>query len=549
MRKILSIIIAAALLILPVASATASSGGPEKLDEIIDGVADYVLRTVKTPKVGTAGGEWAVIGLARSGYDVPDSYFEDYYALVEKYVADSDGLLSAVRYTEYSRIILSLSAAGYDPKDVTGYDLTAPLGDLEGVCAQGVNSLIYALLALDSKDYPNELREAFIAEILRRELDGGGWNLSGGISAETKKQPPDPDVTGMVLQAFAKYQNLPDVESATDRAIARLSEMQEDSGGFIGWESENIESSVQILVALCELGLPHDDPRFVKNGNTIVDSILTFMNPDYSFNHIHERGAGNQMSSEQALYGLVAVQRASDGRNSLYRMQDVTLRAGASGDDPKNTAGAGLPGKNAGVCAAPVIDAERTFADIQGHKNQKATEALAARGIINGRSDSEFAPDETMTRAEFATITVRGTGLGGTYDPRLMQNYFGDVAAGDWFFIYVGAAAYYGIVKGVSETAFSPGSTITRQEAAVMVARAAGLCGMDTTRAPVEIRDTLSQFGDYRTVAEWAQESVAFCFDVGIMDDSMLDIEPTKAILRCEIAEMLYRLLFSANLI
>ena len=39
-----------------------------------------------SPQVGSIGGEWAVLGLARSGYDVPDSYYQDYYATVEAYV-------------------------------------------------------------------------------------------------------------------------------------------------------------------------------------------------------------------------------------------------------------------------------------------------------------------------------------------------------------------------------------------------------------------------------------------------------------------------------
>jgi hypothetical protein len=81
-----------------------------------------------------------------------------------------------------------------------------------------------------------------------------------------------------------------------------------------------------------------------------------------------------------------------------------------------------------------------------------------------------------------------------------------------------------------------------------MVARAAKLAGMDTARNDAEIRDTLAMFGDYRTVASWAMESMAFCYDSGIADDAGFDIEPVRAIQRCEIAEMLYRMLSAAKL-
>ena len=70
--------------------------------------------TVKMPQIGSIGGEWAVLGLARSGYAVPESYYQNYYAAVEAYVKACSGQLHAKKYTEYSRVILALSAIGKD---------------------------------------------------------------------------------------------------------------------------------------------------------------------------------------------------------------------------------------------------------------------------------------------------------------------------------------------------------------------------------------------------------------------------------------------------
>ena len=91
--------------------------------------------------------------------------------------------------------------------------------------------------------------------------------------------------------------------------------------------------------------------------------------------------------------------------------------------------------------------------------------------------------------------------------------------------------------------------TITRQQAAAMVARAAKLCGMDTALETYEILNALAQFGDYVTVDDWAKESMAFCYGEDILDQSNLEIEPKRAILRCEIAQMLYNMLGSAKLL
>ena len=80
-----------------------------------------------------------------------------------------------------------------------------------------------------------------------------------------------------------------------------------------------------------------------------------------------------------------------------------------------------------------------------------------------------------MTRAEFAAIVVRALGL----TPE-GKNSFSDVAAEAWYAPYVGTAYSCGIITGVGDGRFNPSGTITRQEAAVMVSRAAKLCGLET---------------------------------------------------------------------
>ena len=82
-----------------------------------------------------------------------------------------------------------------------------------------------------------------------------------------------------------------------------------------------------------------------------------------------------------------------------------------------------------------------------------------------------------------------------------------------------------------------------------MVARAAKLCGMNTDYSAAAARDVLAQFGDYTKTADWARAPLAFCYDQGILDVSALSIQPSVAIKRCEIAQMLYNMLEKANLL
>ncbi len=535
MKKITSILLT--LIIVFGFSAQAFAFDIDKVDTLTDRVGTYLYETVKSPQFGSTGGEWAVLGLARSEIAIPDEYFEKYYHAVEKHVKDSEGVLHKKKYTEYSRVIVALTAIGKNPANVAGYNLLEPLGDYEKTIWQGINGAIWALIALDSGNYdipknPNAkiqaTREMYINHILEKQTPDGGWSSSGDVA--------DPDITGMALQALSKYQDGDKVKSAIAKALACLSHMQNENGGFSSYDTDNSESSVQVIVALCELGISIDDEQFVKNGKTVLDSLLTFYDNKKGFKHTRD-GTTNQMATEQCFYALVALKRASDGKNPLYHMSDV-----ASVDNSSETVG--LNRKNADVKKMNIINPGKTFADINEHKDKTAIEALASRGIISGRSENSFEPNSTMTRAEFATIIARGLGL-----PQKNNAIFKDVTTNDWFYNHVNAAYAYGIIKGVSVNEFNPNGAITREEAAVMVSRAASLCGMYTEMDTLAVRDVLAQFFDYTKVSSWSQNSLAFCYNEGILDDRVMDIKPKEAVKRAEIASMLYNMLALAKLL
>ena len=521
------------------------------LDDTVAATAEYVYQTVKTPQVGSIGGEWAVLGLARSGYDVPERYYQDYYAGVEAYVTACEGKLHDKKYTEYSRVIVALAALGVDARDVAGFDLTAALGDYDKTIWQGLNGPVWALIALDSMDYPmprnpqaqtQATRQMYIDRILDCQLSDGGWSLTGGTRVDGSKDgPSDPDITGMALQALAKYQDQPAVAKATGEALACMSGQQDADGGYSSFGVKNSESCVQMIVGLCELGVPVDDPRFVKNGRTLVDNLMDFHTEGKGFTHTIPASGSDQMATEQALYALAAVQRQRDGRSSLYRMDDAKAVAVGTSTGPKR--GQGLAGKAADVKAMPLANPGATFDDVSGHRNQPAVEALAARNIIAGKDGGNFDPDGAMTRAEFAAIVVKALGLAPQADGR-----FSDVPSNAWYAGFVGAASSHGIVNG-SGGKFDPDGAITRQEAAVMVANAAKLCGMDTAVAQGEDTFVLGAFLDSRSTAAWARPSLTFCYRAELLDPDDMDIRPTEAAKRCEIAQMLFDLLGSANLL
>lgn len=109
------------------------------LDAAVNDMAAYIYSTVKNPQVGSIGGEWAVLGLARSGCAIPLEYYQNYYKTVEEYVTACKGNLHDKKFTEYSRLIVALASIGKDPSNVAGYNLLTALGDYDKTIWQGMN--------------------------------------------------------------------------------------------------------------------------------------------------------------------------------------------------------------------------------------------------------------------------------------------------------------------------------------------------------------------------------------------------------------------------
>ena len=170
-------------------------------------------------------------------------------------------------------MILALTSIGKDVTNVGGHNLLKGLDSMDYIQTQGINGPIWALIALDSHNYPtmgDVTREKLIQVILDAQLSTGGWNLSGNDA--------DPDMTAMAIQSLAPYYKENEaVKAAVDKALDVLSELQLATGGFGSWGTENSESCAQVIVALTALGIdPAKDSRFIKNGLTILDALASY---------------------------------------------------------------------------------------------------------------------------------------------------------------------------------------------------------------------------------------------------------------------------------
>ena len=297
----------------------------ENADKVNSDTAKYLLTNAPNPDFG---GEWAVFALARNGTSVPADYYEKYYTAVEKYVKENikaSDKLSETKSTENSRLIIALTAIGKNPENVGGHNLLAPLSDFDFVSAQGLNGVIYALLAVDTLKFEvptaeqgktQTTRDKLIDLILSNQLKDGGWSFSG--------EAADPDMTSMAVTALAPYYKTNEkVKTAVDTAVNTLSAMQQESGGFASWGMESPESAAQVITALSAIGIDADsDPRFVKNGNSVYDALMRYYSAGGGFRSSYDNTV-NVFTTCQAYYSIAAYNRFKTDKTALYDMSDM----------------------------------------------------------------------------------------------------------------------------------------------------------------------------------------------------------------------------------
>jgi hypothetical protein len=181
-----------------------------------------------------------------------------------------------------------------------------------------------------------------------------------------------------------------------------------------------------------------------------------------------------------------------------------------------------------------------SFKDAAGKWYEKYVTEMASREIISGVGGGNFQGGRSITRAEFAAIIVKALGLPANGSAAK----FTDVSAKSWYYGAVGKASEYGIVSGRGADKFAPGANITREEAMVMVQKAAKVAGLTGASAV-----SLTSYKDAGSVSAWANSAVQFNVANGLIVGSNGSLNPTSPITRAETATVILRLLQKSQLI
>ena len=195
--------------------------------------------------------------------------------------------------------------------------------------------------------------------------------------------------------------------------------------------------------------------------------------------------------------------------------------------------------KRNGNSTYAVLTSTRTFNDISNHWAKADIELLASKLVVNGTTDTLFAPESNITRAEFAALLVRSLGLA----PDTAAAAFTDVKAGDWYAGAIGAAVQAKLVQGFQDQSFKPNDTITREQMAVMISRAISAAGTTSDTATGQAQ-LLAAFQDQADISSWAQGAVAEAVQANIITGmTSASFVPAAKASRAQAVVMLSRLL------
>ncbi|NOV00589.1 S-layer homology domain-containing protein [Paenibacillus planticolens] len=185
------------------------------------------------------------------------------------------------------------------------------------------------------------------------------------------------------------------------------------------------------------------------------------------------------------------------------------------------------------------IGNETSFQDVDANFwGKNSIDEAAAKLLMVGRDNGVFAPDNQVTRAEFATVLLRTAGLMN----KEASAQFKDVGSGDWFSRSAAIAAEKGIVNGYEDNTFKPNQELTRLQAMVMAGRLLDYAGAADRISNEEVKEIVSSFADGSELPEWAARDVAISVKNGIILGTDAGLDAAGVLTRAQSAAIAIRL-------
>ncbi len=227
-----------------------------------------------------------------------------------------DVLLNRIASEDYPFTLITLSQAvlnttfsGYHAANILGTNLLQKLLLAESVEDANLEALSYCLLAYNSNPYEVSSSsvnspEALVAQVLTHQ------NEDGGFSSQQTSSSSSVTSTALALTALSPHRSEEGVEAAIQAAIAYFASIQQADGSFLEGSISTTSPTALVITSLESLGISYDDPRFVKEDQTLLTVLLQSFNTDGGFS-IAPEGDSDVIATQNAIFALVAIKKQS----------------------------------------------------------------------------------------------------------------------------------------------------------------------------------------------------------------------------------------------
>ena len=436
---------------------------------------------------------------------------------------------TVIKYTAYDEALQALQSMANDKNTIS--DRISAYPELFGTTASEYDFLDsdwkkrlendIAKIEIKYAD-ENEATETIekISETVKRTVN---WATLTGSGDEKKIENAIKSVSGLDTTYIGKFSSLSKLKEAF--AAQNIDKINIDESGILS----AFDGAVLVTVVNeCDWGTGKEALNYyAKKGLVSIDSKYLSGSADV-YKALKEKKILDYKQLPNAL---------KSAYESIYSGSGGSTGGGSGSGGSGGSSGGKQTGQVNSVNIVPTqTSTENTqmFNDLEDVQWAKtAIEALAAKKIVSGRGNGSFAPNETMTRAEFVKIIVEAFGL---KDNTAVID-FDDVKKEDWSYSYIASAKRAGIIYGITDKYFGAEETVSRQDMAVIMLRVAELKNIDTS-------GNGTVFADSETISDYAREAVGRLTASGILN-GMGDgtFSPLTEVTRAQGAQVVYTML------
>lgn len=344
--------------------------------------------------------------------------------------------------------------------------------------------------------------------------------------------------------------NKAELDSKANELSDLIGKLVKKSDSTTVHNSNEIEVTFELNGENEEVWIPKTKYNVEKNS-----TVYTVFDKALKENNIVYEKKGNYISKIKSPITKEFLAEFSRGQNSgwMYKVNGVHVNKGLEqhilhhGDyvlwhytkdykkEPSYFSGGGFSANTTTQQTAQVAKTETKVVKLSDVKSDawysEAVNHLVAEGILSGKGDGNFHPNDNITRAEFITILKNLS-----KDMRKNSVSLKDVKEGAWYEDAIAWAVANNIATG-ADGKFNPSANITREEMAVMIERFAQLYNV----LKLENKESAKTFKDSSDIASWAKSSVEKLQKAGVIKGKENgNFEPKESSTRAEAAQIIY---------